>query len=80
MIMKSGSEGADNFLTIDPPPPNTWQLMMFLDPLDALIPKIPFSFFAEFRVRATSGAPGVSLSRILAGPSIGPFGGGGGGV
>ena len=27
---------------------NTWQMMIFLNPLDALIPKIPFSFFADF--------------------------------
>ena len=35
--------------------------MTFLDPLDALIPKIPFSFFAEFWVRVTSGAQGSVL-------------------
>ena len=40
------------------PPPNPWQMMTFLTPLNALIPKTPFSFFAEFRVRATSGARG----------------------
>ena len=41
------------------PSPNTWQMM---NPLDTLIPKIPFSFFAEFRVQVTSGARGsVSL-------------------
>ena len=57
--------------------PNTRPMMTFLNPLDALIPKIPFSFFAEFRVRVTSGAPGVSLGRILGGPSIEPFLGGG---
>ena len=52
--------------------------MIFLSPLDALIPKFLFSFFlAEFRVRATSGPPGVSLGRILGGPSIEAFGGGG---
>ena len=28
--------------------PNTWQMMTFLNPLDALIPKILFSFFADF--------------------------------
>ena len=32
--------------------------MTFLNPLDALIPKIPFSLFAEFRVRVTSGGWG----------------------
>ena len=30
----------------------------FLNPLDALIPKIPFSVFADFWVRVTSGAWG----------------------
>ena len=45
--------------------------MTFLNPLDALIPKNPFSFFAEFWVRVTRG-PGVSLGRILRGPSIEP--------
>ena len=29
-------------------------MMTFLNPLDALITKIPFSFFAEFWVRVTS--------------------------
>ena len=39
--------------------PNPWQMMTFLNPLDALIPEIPFSFFfAEFSVRVTSGARG----------------------
>ena len=28
--------------------------MPYLNPLDALIPKIPFFFFAEFRVRVTN--------------------------
>ena len=44
----------------------------FLKFLDALIPKIPFSFFTEFWVRITS-EPGLSLSRIQGGPSIEPF-------
>ena len=39
-------------------PPNTWQMITFLNPVDALIPKIPFSFFAKFWVRVTSGARG----------------------
>ena len=56
---------------------NVWQMMTFLNPLDSLIPKIPFSFFADFRVWLTSEAPGVSLVRILGVPSIEPliFGG-----
>ena len=48
--------------------------MFFLKPLDALIPKIPFSLFAEYWVRG----PGVSLGRIFRGPSIEPISGGGG--
>ena len=32
--------------------------MTFLNPLEALIPKIPFSFFANFWVWVTSGARG----------------------
>ena len=39
-------------------PPNPWQMMLFLNPLDALIPKIPFSFFAEFWVWVASEARG----------------------
>ena len=50
--------------------------MTFLKPLDALIPKIPFSFFANFWV-----LQGLrdSLGRILRVLSIEPFLGGGGG-
>ena len=50
------------------------KMMTFLNPLDALIPKNPFSFFADFWVWVTSEAPGVSLSRILGVPSIEPLG------
>ena len=39
------------------PPPNTRQMRIFLNPLGALIPKVPFSFVAEFWVRVTFGAP-----------------------
>ena len=38
--------------------PNPWQMMTLLTPLDALIPRIPFSLSAEFRVRVTSGPSG----------------------
>ena len=58
-------------------PPNTWQIMTFLNPLDVLIPKIPFSlfFFAEFSVLVTS-RPGLSLDRIFGGREWSPsFGG-----
>ena len=42
------------------PPPNEWQMMTFLNPLNALTPNVPFSlfFFGEFGVRDTSGARG----------------------
>ena len=39
-------------------PPNTWHMMTFLNPLDALIPKILFSFLADFSVWVTSEARG----------------------
>ena len=48
--------------------PNAWQIMIFLKPLNALIPKIPLSFFAEFWVWVTSGARGLV--------SVGFWGGG----
>ena len=54
--------------------------MTFPNPLDALIPKIPFSFFAEFWFRVGSRARGVSLGRIFGGGrQLSPFLGGGGG-
>ena len=52
--------------------------MPFLNPLDALIPKIPFSFFAVFLGPGHLRGPRVSLGRIFGGPSIDPFFGGGG--
>ena len=53
--------------------PNPWQMMTFLNPLDALIPKTPFSFFAEFWVRVTSEAQG-SVSLGFWGPrQLSPF-------
>ena len=61
--MNSSAEGAEFFfLSIKNGqiffPPNTWQMMTFLNPLEALIPKIPFSFFADFWVQVTSEAQG----------------------
>ena len=53
-------------------------MMTFLNPVDALIRKIPFSCFAEFLGPGHLRDPGVSLGRILGGPSIGPFLGYGG--
>ena len=59
--MNSGAKGAENFLSIKMVnffSPNVWQMMTSLNPLDALIPKIPFSFFADFWVWVTSEAWG----------------------
>ena len=79
MIVKSGAKGA-NFLTIENgqlfPPPNTWPMMTFLNPLGALIPKIPFSFFAEFRFRATSGAQESVSVGLWGGHQLSLLGGG----
>ena len=50
-------------------PPNTWQMMPFLNPLVVLIPKIRFPFLAKFQVRVTSGAQ-VSLGRNFGGASV----------
>ena len=52
--------------------------MTFLNPLDALIPNIPFQFFfCGISGPGHLRGPGVSLGRILGGPSIEPFFGGG---
>ena len=81
MITKSGAEGADTFLTIEngqfSPPPNTWQMMTFLNPLDALIPKIPCSFFCRISGPGHLRGPGVSLGRILGVRQLSQFWGGG---
>ena len=58
--------------------PNAWQMMTFLNSLDALIPKIPFLFFCRFLGLAHLRGLGVSLIRILGVPSIEPFLGEGG--
>ena len=57
-------------------PPNTWQMITFLNPLDVLIPKISFSisFFAEFGVRITSGAWGSVSVGFGGGRERSPFG------
>ena len=49
--------------------PNTSQMMAFLNPLGALIPKIPFSF-CRMSGLGHLRSPGVSLGRILGGPVI----------
>ena len=60
--MDCAAKGAENFLSIENGQfffsPNVWQNDVFMNHVDALIPKIPFSFFAELWVRVTSGAQG----------------------
>ena len=60
--MNSGAKGAKKFFEHQKWSiffsPNIWQMMTFLNPLDALIPKFPSSFFADFWVRVTSEARG----------------------
>ena len=54
-----------------------FQKCAFLNPLNGLIPKIPFSFFADSWVWVTSGAPVVSLGKnFLGGCQLSPAGGG----
>ena len=57
--------------------PNIWQMMTFLNPLDALIPKIPFSFFADFWVWVTSEAWGSVSVGFWGSRQLSPFGVGG---
>ena len=59
--------------------PNAWQMMIFLNPLNALIPKSYFHFLPIFGPGSSLGL-GVRLGRILGGPSIEPFLGEGGGL
>ena len=60
------------------PPPNLWQMMIFLNPLNILIPKIPFSFFLLNFGSGSPPGPGgsVSVGFFLGGSSIEPFLGG----
>ena len=53
-------------------------MMTFLNPLDALIPKIPFSFFAEFWARVTPGARGSVFVGFWEARQLSPFWGWGG--
>ena len=53
--------------------PSAWQMMISLNPLDALIPKIPLSCFAEFWVRVTSGARGSVAVGFWRGRQLNPF-------
>ena len=57
---------------------NIWQMISFLNPLDALIPKIPFSFLADFWVRVTSEARGLVSVGFWGSRQLSPFWGRGG--
>ena len=57
--------------------PKTRQMMIFLNPLDALIPKIPFSFFADFWVWVISEARGSVSAGFLGSRQLSPLWGGG---
>ena len=57
--------------------PNVWQMMTVLNPLDALIPKIPCSFFADFWVWVTSEARGSVSVGFWGSCQLSPFWGGG---
>ena len=77
--MKSGAKGAENFLSIKLGrffSANIWQMMTFLNPLDALIPKIPFSFFSDFWVWVTSEAWGSVSVGFWGSCQLSPFWGG----
>ena len=78
--MNFGSEGAKIFLSNENwsifRHTNPWQMMPFLNPLDALIPNIPFSFFFG-RVRVTSGARGAVSVGFWGARQLTPLGGGG---
>ena len=80
--MNSGAEGAEKFFEHQNGhfffPPNTWQMMTFLNPLDALIPKIPFSFFTDFWVWVTSEARGSVSVGFWGSRQLSPFLGTGG--
>ena len=51
-------------------------MMTFLNPLDMLIPKIPFSFFADFWVWVTSEAKGSVSVDFWGSRQLSPFFGG----
>ena len=57
---------------------NIWQMMTFLNPLDALIPKIPFSFFPDFGVWVTSKTWGSDSVGFWGPCQLSPFWGRGG--
>ena len=81
--MKSGAKGAENFFEHYNWsiffPPNIWHMMTFLNPLDALIPKIPLSFFANFWVWVTSEARGSDSVGFWGPVNFALFGEGGSG-
>ena len=59
-------------------PPNIWQMLTFLNPLNALIPKIPFSLFPYFWARVTSKAWGSDSVEFWGSCQLSPFWGKGG--
>ena len=58
VMMNSGAKIPLGIENVQFFPPNPWQMMISLNPLDALMPKMPYSFFANIWVRVTSGARG----------------------
>ena len=78
--MNSGAKGTENFFEH-----KQWSeffftkymaMMTFLNPLDALIPKIPFSSFADFWVWVTSEARGSVSLGFWGFRQLSPFWGG----
>ena len=73
--MNSGAKGAANFFgawkMVNPPPKKTtWSVMISLNPLDALIPKLPFSqILGSGHLRG----PGVRVRKIFGVPLIEHF-------
>ena len=59
--------------------PNIWQMITFLNPLDTLIPKIPFSVFADFWVWVTFEARGSDSVGFWGSCQLSPFWGRGSG-
>ena len=53
--------------------PILWQMMTCLNPLDALIRKVPFSLFAKFWVRVTSGVRRSVSVGFLESPQLSLF-------
>ena len=67
-----GNSGAEKLLSIKNgqffPPPNIWQMTSFLNPFDALIPKIAFSFFSPIFRSWSPPRPGGQSRYEFGGP------------